>query len=231
MTEAARRTRRLACLHPFASYESDLSPDLALFRRVCECVPTAGMEDRTQILTGMRAVKSAAELALIEQAVAATVRATRPPSSTVRPDADEGQVAEAMTAAFRLQGGEPAFEPIVGSGLNGTVLHYSANDDRIEQDDLVVIDYAAAVGGYASDVTRTLPAGGRFTSEQRELYESCWRPIWPLPMRPVPAPPSPRCTRRRARSSPRQATRTTSCTASDIIWAWTFTTRRPTGRS
>jgi Xaa-Pro aminopeptidase len=51
------------------------------------------------------------------------------------------------------------------------VLHYSANDKLLQEGELVVIDYAAAVGGYASDVTRTLPASGMFTPEQRKLYE------------------------------------------------------------
>ncbi len=171
LTQAARRTKRLACLHPFALYASDVSPDLALFKKVCERVPTATMEDRTQLLISMRAVKSAAELSLIERAVAATVRGFEAAFKEVRPGADEAQVAQVMTAAFRAEGGEPAFEPIVGSGLNGTILHYSANSKRIEQDDLVVIDYAASVGGYASDVTRTLPASGKFTSLQRSLYE------------------------------------------------------------
>jgi Xaa-Pro aminopeptidase len=171
LTEAARRTRRLACLHPFACYDCDLSPDLALFKRVCERVPTASLEDRTQLLIAMRAVKSAAELALIERAVAVTVEGYQAAFQTVRPGANEGAVADAMTAAFRAAGGGPAFGPIVGSGLNGTVLHYSANDKTIAAEELVVIDYAAAVDGYASDVTRTLPAGGKFTAAQRGIYK------------------------------------------------------------
>jgi Xaa-Pro aminopeptidase len=171
LTEAARRARRLACLHPFAPYDQDLSPDLALFHKVCERVPTAAIEDRTQILTSLRAVKSVVELALIERAVAVTMEGYQVAFRSVRPGSNEGAVAEAMTAKFRALGGGPAFEPIVGSGGNGTILHYSANDKPIEEGDLVVIDYAAAVAGYASDVTRTLPAGGKFTPEQRKLYK------------------------------------------------------------
>ncbi len=171
LTEAARRTRRLACLHPFASYECDLSPDLALFKKVCERVPTASLEDHTQLLTALRAVKSASELALIEQAVSVTAAGYQAAFDAIRPGVREDAVADAMTAKFRALGGGPAFEPIVGSGANGTVLHYSANDRLMQTDELVVIDYAAGVGGYASDVTRTLPVGGRFTPEQRELYE------------------------------------------------------------
>ncbi len=171
LTEAARRTRRLACLHPFVSYDSDVSPDLALFRKVCERVPTAALEDRTQLLMTMRAVKSCTELALIEQAVSVTAEGYRAAFGSIRPGAREDAVADVMTAEFRSLGGGPAFEPIVGSGINGTVLHYSAKDRPMQAGELVVIDYAAGVGGYASDVTRTLPVSGRFTPEQRELYE------------------------------------------------------------
>jgi Xaa-Pro aminopeptidase len=171
LTEAARRTRRLACLHPFASYDCDLSPDLVLFKKVCERVPTAALEDRTQLLLALRAVKSPAELALIERAIAMTATGFQAAFQAVHPGADEGAVADAMTEAFRASGGGPAFDPIVGSGVNGTVLHYGANDKPIADGDLVVIDYAAAVEGYASDVTRTLPANGKFSAEQRKLYE------------------------------------------------------------
>jgi Xaa-Pro aminopeptidase len=171
LTEAARRTRRLACLHPFSSYDSDISPDLALFKRICERVPTAAIEDHSQVLTSMRGVKSAAELALIERAVALTLDGYQAAFRSVRPGANEGAIADSMTAAFRASGGGPAFEPIVGSGANSTVLHYSANDKTVQDGDLVVIDCAAAVKGYASDVSRTLPANGKFTAEQRELYQ------------------------------------------------------------
>ena len=99
-------------------------------------------------------------------------RATRPPFASIRPGVGEGDIAEAMTAAFRGLGGGPAFEPIVGSRRQRHRASLQRQRPASLQDgDLVVIDYAAAVGGYASDVTRTLPASGKFTPEQRELYE------------------------------------------------------------
>lgn len=171
LTDAARRTRRLACLHPFAAYDADLSPDLALFKKVCERVPTAAIEERSQVLPAMRAVKSTAELALMERAVAITTAGYAEVLRCIRPGVNESDIAYAMTTAFHDSGGVPAFEPIVGSGANGTILHYSANNRIVSDGDLIVIDYAAAYGGYAADVTRTLPASGKFTPEQRRLYE------------------------------------------------------------
>jgi len=171
LTAAARRTRRLACLHPFSAYDADSSPDLALLKKVCERVPTAALEDRTQLLPSMRALKSTTELALIERAVSATAAGHQAALGAMRAGVRESDVADAMTAAFKSAGGIGAFEPIVGSGANGTILHYNDNDQTLEEGQLVVIDYAAAVGGYAADVTRTLPVDGRFSPEQRELYQ------------------------------------------------------------
>jgi Xaa-Pro aminopeptidase len=171
LTDAARRAGRLACLHPFAPYNADLSPDLAIYKKIAERVIKVDIEDRTQVLPALRAVKSATELALMKQAVAATKTGYQAALRFIRPGVTEGQIADTMTAAFRESGGEAAFEPIVGSGINGTVLHYVDNDQTVKDGELIVIDYAAAYGGYASDVTRTLPAGGKFTSEQRKLYD------------------------------------------------------------
>jgi Xaa-Pro aminopeptidase len=75
-------------------------------------------------------------------------------------------------AAFRRKGGDgAAFVSIIGSGPNSTQYHYNANDRRIGKGDVVVMDVGAGFGGYAADVTRTLPASGRFSAEQRAVYQ------------------------------------------------------------
>jgi Xaa-Pro aminopeptidase len=74
--------------------------------------------------------------------------------------------------AFRRTGGDGnAFVSIIGSGPNSTQYHYNANNRRINKGEVVVMDVGAAYGGYAADVTRTLPAGGRFSAEQRAVYQ------------------------------------------------------------
>ena len=171
LTEAARRSKRVACLHPFAPYNAAISPDLEVFKRVADHVPGVAIEDRTQLLPRMRAVKSAAEVALIEKAVAATVAGYEHALRFISPGVTESEIAEVLTAGFRTLDGEPAFAPIVGAGANGAVLHYEDLAQTVKDGDLIVIDYAASYGGYASDVTRTLPASGTFTPDQRELYE------------------------------------------------------------
>jgi Xaa-Pro aminopeptidase len=171
LTKAARRAKRLACLHPFTPYNTDASPDLALFKKIADHVPGVAFEDRTQLLPGMRAVKSAAELALIERAIVSTAAGFAAALRFIRPGLQEVDIEQLMTATFRESGSEPAFQPIVGAGMNGTVLHYVDSDTVVQESDLIVIDYGAAYGNYASDVTRTFPASGTFTTEQRAIYE------------------------------------------------------------
>ncbi len=152
-------------------YTADVSPDLALFKKVSERVPGVAIEDRTQLLPSMRALKSPAELALIERAIVATTAGFEAGLRALRPGLREADVERVITAVFREHDCEPAFEPVVGAGANGTVLHYRDSNTVIKDGDLVVIDYGAAYRGYASDVTRTFPAGGVFTAEQRAVYE------------------------------------------------------------
>jgi Xaa-Pro aminopeptidase len=171
LSEAARRTKRLACLHPFASYTADVSPDLDVFHKVASRIPEVTIEDRTQLLAAMRAIKSPAEIALIERAVVATAAGFEACMRVLKPGMREGEVADLLLQTYRAHDSEPAYELIVGAGLNGTVLHYIDNDAVIAAGDLVVMDCAASYHGYASDVTRTLPASGVFSPEQREVYE------------------------------------------------------------
>lgn len=171
LTTAARRTKRLACLHPFTTYTEPVSPDLELFHKVAQHVPGLTIEDRTQLLPEMRAVKSSAELALIEQAVAVTAAGFAEVLRVLRPGLRERDLADQLTSVYRAHDAEPAYELIVGAGPRGTVLHYRDNDAVIQEGDLVVMDCAAAYGGYASDVTRTFPASGAFNKEQRRIYE------------------------------------------------------------
>jgi Xaa-Pro aminopeptidase len=84
----------------------------------------------------------------------------------------EHEIGALMQYEFERRGCErPAYAPIVGSGFNSTVLHYSAGPRVIKDGDIVVIDVAGEYSGYASDVTRTLPANGHFTARQREIYD------------------------------------------------------------
>lgn len=128
--------------------------------------------DSSPLTAELRVGKDPGEMTLIRKATAATVAAHRAAAGAVRPGVSENEVAGAIEFEFRRAGCEgPAFSSIVGSGFNSTVLHYSANNGRMRDGDLVVIDIGAECGMYASDVTRTLPVSGRFTPRQREIYD------------------------------------------------------------
>jgi Xaa-Pro aminopeptidase len=172
LAAAARRCRKLACLHPFAGHTANVSPDLAVFRKVTERVVGVGIEDRTMLVPEMRAVKSAAELGLMRRAADATAAGYREALRVLRPGVPEGEVQRALERGYFGFGAEAhAYEPIVGSGLNATVLHYKDNTGVCKGGEVLLIDSGAQYRGYACDVTRCFPVSGRFTKEQGDVYE------------------------------------------------------------
>lgn len=172
LAAAAASNRRLACLHPPANYDQPVSPDLAIFRKVAERMVGVEIVDRSDLLVSMRARKSSEEIAMIRRAAEATREGFLEAIAALRPGANEFEIESALDRGYRRSGSRRhAFSPIVGGGLNATVLHYHANDARIEPGELVLIDSGASWCGYASDVTRTYPADGVFSPRQRELYE------------------------------------------------------------
>lgn len=134
--------------------------------------PLAATADVRPLLAGLRAVKSPGEIALMRKAVDASIEAHLAAIRAVHPGVWEYEIAALMKYQFERRGLEwPSYPPIVGSGFFSTVLHYDADDHQMQVGDLVVMDVAGSYGGYASDITRTLPVNGRFTPRQREIYE------------------------------------------------------------
>lgn len=172
LTAAARRAKLLACLHPFSVYPAAPSPDLAAFQSVTQRVPGVSIEDQTNLLPSFRAVKSPAELKLMQQAIVATAAGFNSVLRLIKPGVSERLIADTLEFEYRKHGAETlAYNSIVGAGLNSTVLHYMENNQPIGDGDLIVIDSGAAYRGYAADITRTYPANGKFTPDQRDLYE------------------------------------------------------------
>jgi len=92
--------------------------------------------------------------------------------AVIRPEINEYVIEAAIEHTFRRNGAErPSFATIVGSGPNATILHYNANDRLIQQGDMIVMDIGASYNGYSADVTRTVPANGTFSPEQRQVYQ------------------------------------------------------------
>jgi Xaa-Pro aminopeptidase len=125
----------------------------------------------SHLLHDLRLYKSRAELRLMRKsariAADAHVRAMR----SVRPGMNEHEVEAELLHEFRRHGAVASYEPIVGGGANACVLHYRANDAELRDGDLLLIDAGAEYECYASDITRTFPVNGKFSPEQRALYD------------------------------------------------------------
>ncbi len=130
-----------------------------------------GVTDPGGILHELRLRKDPEEVQAIRQAVAASVAGFQAAFALLRPGVGEWEVEAALVAGFRRSGATaPAFSPIVASGQNACVLHYIENQRRVREGEMVLLDAGAEVRLYAGDITRTVPASGRFSPVQRELY-------------------------------------------------------------
>jgi Xaa-Pro aminopeptidase len=135
-------------------------------------LPTPAPRDVTAPMTELRLVKDAGEFGLLKKAADASVVAQRVMMKTVKPGITERTVAGKMTASWLESGCERAsYAPIVGSGIDSTILHYAENERTIQDGDIVVVDAACEYSMYAADITRTVPANGHFTARQREIYD------------------------------------------------------------
>ena len=134
--------------------------------------PQSEIEDAQSILTEMRMVKSPGEVELLQKAVDASVDAQLAAMKMMKPGLMEYQVGAKMEEIHKWEGcSREAYAPIVGAGFFSTVLHYDALDNQIKDGDVVVMDVAGEYGGYDADITRTVPANGKFTARQREIYD------------------------------------------------------------
>ncbi len=140
--------------------------------RLKSLAPLRELADAENKLGPLRAKKSAAEIALIERSTDVGVEAHRAAWRRIAPGLFEYQVAATTTSLMLERGCEGnAYSPIVASGPQATALHYSENARLMQAGELLLMDVGSECGGYATDITRTVPVSGAFTARQRELYE------------------------------------------------------------
>ena len=123
------------------------------------------------LLHDLRLYKSRGELKLMRQAAAIAAEAHLAAMAAARPGRFEYEVEAELLRVMRSRGAVPAFPPIVAGGINACTMHYQANRAPLKDGDLLLIDAGAEEDCYASDITRTFPVNGRWTHEQRALYE------------------------------------------------------------
>ena len=124
------------------------------------------------LLDDMRLIKDAHELGVMRRAGRVAAAAHRRAMQAARPGRMEYEIEAELLHEFRRNGAQfPAYSPIVAAGAHACVLHYIANDARMSDGELLLIDAGCEVDGYASDITRTFPVNGRFSGPQRAVYE------------------------------------------------------------
>ena len=160
-----------------------LSGGEAFLRRILEHIARAriarrsadtaaiNLLDPAPLLHQMRVIKSPSEIATMRRAVGVSAAGHIAAMRHARPGMHEYEVQAIVEYVFTSRGASCAYPSIVAGGDNANCLHYTANRDRIPDDALVLIDAGAEVDYYSGDITRTWPISGRFTPEQRAIYE------------------------------------------------------------
>jgi len=123
------------------------------------------------MVTDLRVIKQPIEIKMIRRALEITENGFLSILKNMKPGMHENEIEAYLTFEFLKEDAKHhAYEPIVAAGINATTLHYEDNNAKIEKNDLVLIDAGSEYKNYASDITRTFPAMGKFTKEQKLIY-------------------------------------------------------------
>ena len=138
--------------------------------------PLHKFERSAPILNKLRMVKSQEEIEITKQACDITAEAFRRCLKTVKPNLYEYQVQAEIEYTFKYNGANGnAYHPIVAAGKNACCLHYSANNKRLNDGDLILFDIGCEYKNYSSDLSRTIPINGKFTPRQKDCYNAVLR--------------------------------------------------------
>ncbi len=143
------------------------------FKRLKTAYPPHTIVDPTVLIHEMRLHKTPEEIELMQKAADIAAEAHILAMKSVKPGMNESSVEAIIEHHFRMNGAAGvSYNSIVGGGENATILHYVENNAELKDGDLLLVDAGAHYKGYASDITRTFPVGGRFTKPQREVYDA-----------------------------------------------------------
>jgi len=162
------------CLYTILPYEKELGGyphEKEVVDWLQQAAPLIKPKDIRAQITALRQIKSPGEIAFLQRAIDLTLDSHLEAMRMMRPGLHEYEVSAKMVEVHAMGGSEAeGYAPIVGAGPNSTALHYDKLSRKIEDGDIVVIDVGAQYSGYSADITRTLPANGRFTPRQLEIY-------------------------------------------------------------
>jgi Xaa-Pro aminopeptidase len=162
------------CIFTILPYEKELGGyphEKEVVDWLQQAAPQIKLKDIRAQITALRQVKSPGEIAFLQRAIDLTVDSHLEAMRIMRPGLHEYEVAAKMEEVHAMGGSEAeGYAPIVGAGPNSTALHYDRLSRKIEDGDIVVLDVGAQYSGYSADITRTIPANGKFTPRQLEIY-------------------------------------------------------------
>jgi Xaa-Pro aminopeptidase len=148
--------------------------DYRYAKEMMQRYPLHKYERSAKIMRSLRAVKSALEVEVLQTAVDITEKAFRRLLQFIKPGVFEHEIeAELVHEFLRNRAKGEAYGSIIASGDNARTLHYISNNAECKDGDLILMDFGANYGGYAADLTRTVPVNGKFTKRQKEIYNAC----------------------------------------------------------
>lgn len=172
LTGMMQRSKKAAFLGPIVSATTDQSPELTILQDAMARVPGTSLENMADLIPEMRRVKDAWEIERIQKAVNVTGKGLVAAMQSIRSGMQEFQLQSIVDHSYEMEGAQfLGFSTILAWGPNATVLHYTKNDQVIQDKGLVLIDTGAAWEHYSADVTRTIPVNGKFSEREKELYE------------------------------------------------------------
>lgn len=147
--------------------------NMRMARDLMERYPGHKYHRAQPILKKLMMNKQATEVELMKQAIGITGKAFRRVLEFVHPGVMEYEIEAEITHEFlRNRASGHAYDPIVASGANSCILHYTRNNQECKAGDVLLMDFGAEYGHYASDLTRTIPINGQFNARQRKVYDS-----------------------------------------------------------
>ena len=136
--------------------------------------PLHQYERAAKIMTRLRAIKTAEEIKVIQEAIDITDNAFRRVLGFIKPGVMEYEIdAEIVHAFLSNRATGPAYGSIIASGDRARILHYVNNNQECLDGEMVLMDFGASYGGYNADLSRTVPVDGKFTKRQKEVYNAC----------------------------------------------------------
>lgn len=163
---------QLYVIGDFHGGPTNLSPHEQFVNALQSAHPNRRITEATGAVAGLRGRKSEAELERLRVAAEISARGHLAAFALAQPGVGEWELQAAAEYVWRRESGDvTGYGSIVGSGSNATTLHYNANSRIVEAGDVIVMDMATQFDGYSADITRTIPASGRFSTAQREIYD------------------------------------------------------------